>query len=53
MDVLVLTQNLLAGTPITEQGMVNADVDLDKKPTTTDALNILKFTIGLVKNFPV
>lgn len=53
VDVLVLTQNLLAGTPITEQGMVNADVDLDKKPTTTDALNILKFTIGLVKNFPV
>lgn len=53
VDVLLLTKNLLMGEALTEQGMTNADVDVDGKPTTTDALNILKFTIGLVKVFPI
>lgn len=53
VDVLVLNMNLLAGTPITEQGAQNADVDLDGSPTATDAMNILKYTIALLKEFPV
>ncbi len=53
LDVLALNRNLLAGEAITDQGKVNADVDLDGKPTAVDALNILKYTINLVKEFPV
>jgi endoglucanase len=52
-DVLVLNQNLLAGTKLTEQGILNADVDQDGAPTAADALAILQYTIGLVKSFPV
>ena len=36
-----------------EQGVKNADVDRDGTPNSTDALNILKFTIGLVQSLPV
>ncbi len=53
LDVLTLNRNLLIGEKLTEQGIVNADVDLDGKPSSVDALNILKFTIKLVKEFPV
>ncbi len=53
LDVLALNRNLLTGEAITDQGKVNADVDLDGKPTAVDALNILKFTINLVKEFPI
>ncbi len=53
LDVLTLNKNLLAGTALTDQGKANADVDADGTPSSTDALNILKFTIGLVTSFPV
>jgi len=53
VDVLVLNQNLLTGSALTKQGAINADVDLDGTPTAPDALNILKFTIGLVTAFPI
>ena len=53
LDVLALNRNLLTGEAITDQGKVNADVDLDGKPTAVDALNILKYTINLVKEFPI
>ncbi len=53
LDVLTLNKNLLAGAPLDEQARCNADVDADGTPTSTDALNILKFTVGLVTKFPV
>ncbi len=53
LDVLTLNKNLLAGSPLSAQGAINADVDLNGKPDATDALNILKYTIGVVKSFPV
>ncbi len=53
LDVLTLNRNLLLGEKMSEQSIINADVDLDGKPSSVDALNILKFTIGLVKEFPV
>ncbi len=53
LDVLSLNRNLLTGEELTEQGKRNADVDLDGKPTSVDALNILKFTIKLVLDLPV
>jgi endoglucanase len=52
-DVLVLNQNLLAGTKLSAQGILNADVDQDGAPSAADALAILQYTIGLVKSFPV
>jgi hypothetical protein len=48
VDVLVLNRNLLEGVPLREGGTENADVDGDGKPTASDALLILKYTIGLV-----
>ncbi len=53
LDVLTLNRNLLIGEKLDAQGVLNADVDLDGKPTSVDALNILKFTIKLVTEFPV
>ncbi len=53
LDVLTLNKNLLAGAELDPVGALNADVDQDTKPTATDALNILKYTIGVVKKLPV
>ncbi len=53
LDVLTLNRTLLSGTPLSEQGVINADVDLNGKPDSTDALNILKYTIGIVKSLPI
>jgi hypothetical protein len=52
-DVLTLNKNLLAGSELTKQGAVNADVDLDGKPSSTDALNILKYTVKIIDKLPV
>lgn len=52
-DVIVLNRALLAGENLTEQGIINADVDEDGTPSSGDSLSILKFTIGLVTEFPV
>ncbi len=51
LDVLTLNKNLLAGYPLSDQASLNADTDGDGVPTSTDALNILKFTIGLLTSF--
>jgi len=53
VDVLLLNQNLLAGSTIKEQGVLNADVDVDGKPTSADAMAILKYTIGLITELPL
>ena len=53
LDVLTLNRNLLIGEELSDQAKVNADVDLDGKPSSVDALNILKFTIKLVTEFPI
>lgn len=52
-DVLSLNRSLLAGEKLSAQGVVNADVDLDGSPTSTDALNILKHIVGMIKELPV
>lgn len=53
VDVLLLNKNLLVGEPLTKQGIINADVDVDGKPTSADALAILKYSIDLITAFPV
>ncbi|MBQ9111066.1 MAG: glycoside hydrolase family 9 protein [Oscillospiraceae bacterium] len=52
-DVLALNKNLLGGEVLTDEGIANADVDLDGSPTSTDALNILKFVIKIITVLPV
>ncbi len=53
LDVIALNKALLAGEKLTEPGEKNADVDLDGKPSSADALSILKYTIKLVTELPV
>ncbi len=53
LDVIALNKNLLAGEKLTDQGILNADVDQDGAPSVADALNILKYCISLVTSFPV
>ena len=52
-DVLTLNKNLMAGEALSEEAQKNADVDRDGKPTSADALNLLKYTIKVVDTLPV
>lgn len=53
LDVILLNKSLLIGEKITDQGTLNADVNVNGSPDSDDALNILKYTIKLVTTFPV
>ncbi len=53
LDVILLNKALLIGEKITAQGEFNADVNQSGAPDADDTLNILKYTINLVKEFPV
>ncbi len=53
LDVLTLNKNLLSGEELSAQAALNADVDCDSKPSAADALNILKFTIGIITELPI
>ncbi len=52
LDVLALNKNLLVGEKLSEYGMINADVDRDGSTNSLDALNILKYTIAVIEEFP-
>ncbi len=52
-DVLTLNKNLMAGEALSEEAQKNADVDRDGKPTSADALNLLKYTIKVIEVLPV
>lgn len=53
LDVIALNRSLLAGEPLTDQGILNSDVDGDGTPSSADSLTILKYTIKLVENLPL
>ena len=53
LDVIVLNRNLLGNGSLTEQGLANADVDGDNKPTANDALAILKYVVKVITKLPV
>ncbi len=53
LDVITLNKVLLAGEPMSDQGRLNADVDLDGTPSAADSLSILKYTIKLVEALPL
>ncbi|MBE6850194.1 MAG: hypothetical protein E7504_00415 [Ruminococcus sp.] len=53
LDIIVLNRNLLGTGELTKQGQLNADVDLDKKPSAKDSLSILKYIVKLIDKLPV
>ncbi len=53
LDVIKLNMNLLGGGKLEDEGIANADVDLDGKPTAADSLTILKYIISLVEKLPL
>lgn len=53
LDVVALNKNLMTGAALTPQGIINADVDGSGTPDALDSLNILKYAIELIPNFPV
>ena len=48
LDVILLNKNLLGMVELSEEGAVNADVDLSGKPDSTDSLYILQSLVSLV-----
>ena len=55
LDVITLNKALMGKDSLTEQGEKNADVDQNGKPESTDAMNILKYIVGMLKesDFPI
>ncbi len=52
-DVILLSKSLMGGATLSAQGAINADVDINDKVNTTDALNIMKFMVKLIDALPV
>ena len=48
LDVILLNKNLLGMVELSDDGAVNADVDLSGKPDSTDSLYILQSLVSLV-----
>jgi len=53
LDVIFLNRALLGIGGLSDQAILNADVDLDEKPSPADSLNILKFLVGLIDKLPI
>lgn len=53
LDVIALSKSLMGSGNLSEQGAVNADVDVNSTINTTDALNIMKYLVKLVEALPV
>ena len=55
LDVITLNKAIMGKEILTAQGKINADVNQNDKPDSTDALNILKLIVGMMKasDFPV
>jgi len=55
LDVITLNQAVLGKETLSDQGKLNADVNLNQVPDSTDSLYILKLIVGLVKaeDFPI
>ncbi len=53
LDVICLNRALLGMSSLSDQAILNSDVDLDEKPSPADSLSILKYIVGLIKELPV
>ncbi len=48
MDVILLNRNLMIGAEVSDQGILNADVDKSGEADAVDSLNILKAVVKLI-----
>jgi hypothetical protein len=53
LDVIVLNKSLMGSGDISEQGALNADVDLSGKLSAADSLLIMKYIVHLIDGLPV
>ncbi len=53
LDVICLNRALLGVGNLSDQALLNVDVDGDGKPGAADSLSILKFIVGVIKELPV
>ena len=51
MDVILLNKALFGKADLTEQGIINADVDKNGKPEFSDSLQIMRYIVKLIENF--
>lgn len=49
LDVVLLNKNIMLGEKLSDQGKINADVDLNNALNPTDSLSILKYCVKLVE----
>ena len=52
-DVILLNRSIFGKITLSEQARKNADVDLNTIPDAADSLNILKYIVKIVTDFPV
>ena len=48
LDVITVNKAILGKEVLSEQGNINADIDKDGKPTSYDAMTILKHIVGII-----
>ena len=53
MDIILLNKALFGKADMSEQGIINADVDGDGVPTFSDSLSIMRYILRLVEKLPV
>lgn len=53
LDVIILNRSILAGDKLTDSQQAAGDVDMSSSLDAADALNILKYSIGLLDTLPL
>ena len=51
MDIILLNKALFGKAELTEQGIINADVDKNSKPEFSDSLQIMRYIVKLITEF--
>ena len=51
LDVITLNKSLMGKEKLTEQGTKNADVTKDDNVNASDAIDIMKYIVGLITKF--
>ncbi|MBE6875271.1 MAG: hypothetical protein E7496_00835 [Ruminococcus sp.] len=49
LDVILINKTILGKDTMTEQGLANADLNLNEVPDNIDSLNVMKLIVGLLK----
>ncbi|MBR1555058.1 MAG: DUF5620 domain-containing protein [Oscillospiraceae bacterium] len=49
LDVILINKAILGKDKLTEQGVANADLNMNEVPDSIDSLNVMKLIVGLIK----